>query len=46
MDEAIARTTHRESKDASSSHVTGSNSLVLFSSVCSFPDAGTFKGML
>ncbi|KFO88804.1 PDZ domain-containing protein 2, partial [Buceros rhinoceros silvestris] len=25
MDEAIARTTHRESKDASSSHVTGSN---------------------
>lgn len=30
MDEAIARTTHRESKDASSSHVTGSN---MFSSL-------------
>lgn len=44
MDEAIARTTHRESKDASSSHVTGSN---MFSpSMCPFPDAGRFKNML
>ncbi|KGL87358.1 PDZ domain-containing protein 2, partial [Charadrius vociferus] len=30
MDEAIARTTHRESKDASSSHITGSNMLTSF----------------
>ncbi|KFP04227.1 PDZ domain-containing protein 2, partial [Calypte anna] len=30
MDEAIARTTHRESKDSSSSHVTGSNMFTSF----------------
>lgn len=44
MDEAIARTTHRESKDASSSHVTGSN--VFSPSMCPFADTGRFKNML
>uniref|UniRef100_A0A663FJI1 PDZ domain containing 2 n=1 Tax=Aquila chrysaetos chrysaetos TaxID=223781 RepID=A0A663FJI1_AQUCH len=44
MDEAIARTTHRESKDASSSHVTGSS---MFSpNTCPFPDAGRFKDII
>lgn len=44
MDEAIARTTHRESKDASSSHITGSNT---FSpNMCPFPNAGSLKDML
>uniref|UniRef100_A0A8C0EIP6 Pro-interleukin-16 n=1 Tax=Bubo bubo TaxID=30461 RepID=A0A8C0EIP6_BUBBB len=44
MDEAIARTTHRESKDASSSHITGSS--MFFPNMCPFPDAGLFNDML
>jgi len=43
MDEAIARTTHRENKDASSSHITGSG--VFSPSMCPFPDVGRFKDM-
>uniref|UniRef100_A0A8C0B3I2 PDZ domain containing 2 n=1 Tax=Buteo japonicus TaxID=224669 RepID=A0A8C0B3I2_9AVES len=44
MDEAIARTTHRESKDVSSSHVTGSS--MFFPNPCPFPDAGRFKDII
>ncbi|KFQ89034.1 PDZ domain-containing protein 2, partial [Phoenicopterus ruber ruber] len=44
MDEAIARTTHRESKDTSSSHVTGSS---MFSpNMCTFRDAGSSEAEL
>uniref|UniRef100_A0A8D0F6T1 Pro-interleukin-16 n=1 Tax=Strix occidentalis caurina TaxID=311401 RepID=A0A8D0F6T1_STROC len=44
MDEAIARTTHRESKDASSSHITGSS--MFFPNMCPFPDAGLFNDII
>uniref|UniRef100_A0A663N8J9 Pro-interleukin-16 n=1 Tax=Athene cunicularia TaxID=194338 RepID=A0A663N8J9_ATHCN len=44
MDEAIARTTHRESKDASSSHITGSS--MFFPNKCPIQDAGMFNDML